>query len=308
MDLQVGDTGSYYCWAAMWRKHWRFENPQLLIFSPLYIMFYGVVQSNFADAYAATIIHRIVIVLALALALLSLLRVILPVKWAWLITAWWLVLPGNSLACYEVHPFGFLILVVGCWLAGAGTSRWFRGSAVAVLLVAALGARNEFLPTVVLFAIACIWFEIKKSGSEGSLDSFKKVWLPLFLPMGLMLVCVCAAVFKNHQQIGWKQISEAFEKRHKGNMTQVYAFGYKQRHADWKRNPWTDGMDLVKRDFGQSHVTFREAFRANPKAMAEHVKWNLTLVPAGLQLALFGYFSGNAFPILAHLQAIRCGR
>jgi hypothetical protein len=42
--------------------------------------------------------------------------------------------------------------------------------------------------------------------------------------------------------------------------------------------------------------------------MAEHVKWNLTLVPAGLQLALFGYFSGNAFPILAHLQAIRCGR
>jgi hypothetical protein len=48
--------------------------------------------------------------------------------------------------------------------------------------------------------------------------------------------------------------------------------------------------------FGQPLPTMTAAFRDNPSAMLEHVGWNASLIPNGLQLLLFGRTSGSVQP------------
>jgi hypothetical protein len=74
-------------------------------------------------------------------------------------------------------------------------------------------------------------------------------------------------------------------------MAQVYPFSYQQRHPEWHDDPWLHGYKLVKKHFGAPLITFSDALFRNPKAMIEHMRWHVRLVPAGLQLAMFnGHF------------------
>ena len=297
LDLSRGDTASYAAMAQDWHEHWHFSNSVGLLFSPLYTVFYGAVLRACADAYTATMVHRVLIVASAAAAVLGVSRTVLPRAWAWAVAAWWVILPPNSFARYEVHVFGFALLALGCWLAGAGCGRMWRGAALAVLLVTSALVRNEFAPAVAFFALSCAAFECREAMRK------RQTWREAFghfahllVPSAFACAAVVALFFRDAENARWLRLSAAFERRHRLNMTQVYPFGYQQRRDDWSGDPWSEGGTLMTRDFGRPDATFGEALRANPRAAWEHVRWNVSLIPSGLQLALFGRYAGVITP------------
>jgi hypothetical protein len=48
--------------------------------------------------------------------------------------------------------------------------------------------------------------------------------------------------------------------------------------------------------FGQPRPSFLQMIESNPRAVLEHALWNISLVPNGLQVALFNAMSGNVNP------------
>ncbi len=85
-------------------------------------------------------------------------------------------------------------------------------------------------------------------------------------------------------------------------MCQVYAAGYAQRHPTWRSNPWTGCRQLAQATFGDATPTLARMLASNPRAVREHVRWTLALLPAGLQLALFNATWGNANPDYAPVE------
>ena len=61
----------------------------------------------------------------------------------------------------------------------------------------------------------------------------------------------------------------------------------------------------MTRDFGKTDATFTEAFESNPRALKEHLAWNVYLIPAGLQLALFGQHAGPFTPSFSWTRSNR---
>ena len=297
LDLQPADTSAYFASGYSWMQNGHFAAPGELVFSPLYAMFFGTVQGSFSDAYTATIVHRLLIVAAAAAAVLGLARSVLPRAWAWLLAAWWVALPQNSYAYFEVHVFGFALITFGCWLAGAGDGRFWRGAGLAVISVAALTVRNEFTPAALLFAAACAVFEIRRARlGKQTMQETKKAFRQLLVPSVIVACLATPLWFAERNTAHWDDLRAAFAKRSRANLRQVYPFGYRQRHADWQGDPWWGGGDLMKRDFGRDDPTFGEAARFNPRAVMEHILWNARLIPAGLQLALFGTYAGAIAP------------
>lgn len=298
-DMPFGDTAGYFAGASRWKAAGEFEEVRMLVYAPLYLVFLGWVQRAFSDAYAALIVHKILLLAAAAAVVLGLLRTLLPKPWAWLIAAWWVLVPGNPfmLHHYDVHLFGFVIVALGCWLAGVKRGAIWRGAGLAGLLTGALFVRNEFLPAAGLFGVCCIAHEIhqvlqrRRRWREAVSNGFL-----LALP-SLVAVAACAALFYNDlAKARWSEIAAEFKTRHDVNMAQVYAYGYKQRHPEWTKDPWRDGYELMERDFGKVLCSFSEAMRTNPRAVLEHVAWNFSLVPVGLQLGLFGRHMGEVSP------------
>jgi hypothetical protein len=82
-------------------------------------------------------------------------------------------------------------------------------------------------------------------------------------------------------------------------MAQVYPFSYQQRHPEWKKDPWTQGGELMAEQFKKSRITFSEAFKKNPGAIWEHVMWHFRLLPAGMQWGLFNGHFGEITPDFA---------
>src|SRR5262245_32084615 len=65
-DLTSGDTSSYFGGAYRWYESFNVD----LVWSPLYTAFYGSVFTLMPDVYAATIIHRVLIVMVATLGVL----------------------------------------------------------------------------------------------------------------------------------------------------------------------------------------------------------------------------------------------
>jgi hypothetical protein len=91
-------------------------------------------------------------------------------------------------------------------------------------------------------------------------------------------------------------LGRAFTAKQTLNLCHVYAFGYQQRDPTWTRSPWLECYGLMEATFGAPRPTMLQAIRANPRAMAEHVAWNATLIPNGLQLLLFDRMWGAVNP------------
>jgi hypothetical protein len=100
-DLTPGDTSDYFVSA-----HRLFQSGSAPItWSPLYIAFYSSLLHLSSDAFLVTTLHRWLIVLTLAVLVLALMRRLLPPGVAWFMAAWWVILPINFDALYEVHLF-----------------------------------------------------------------------------------------------------------------------------------------------------------------------------------------------------------
>ena len=286
-DLTYGDTSSYFRSAAGWAK----ELSVKIQWSPLYTAFYGTVFKLIPDVYWATLIHRLLIVFMLAIMVLALMRRLLPPEIAWLVTAWWVILPINFNSLYEVHLFAVLLPLAAVLLVLYQPNRWTRGGALGILLLTTFLVRNEIIIAVCLWILVCVAAEIPQvrfqRRSALKLNLLAYGWPVLFALIAFGFFYWRTLVKPTPYELSFK---------HTANVCQVYAFGYQQRHPGWSKNPWLECPELMQQVFGQPLPSMLEALRSNPRAMAGHFFWNLRLLPAGLQVALFNATADHVNP------------
>jgi hypothetical protein len=297
-DLTTGDTSSYFSMAYQWYENFAVN----IVWSPLYTSFYGSIFMLTRDAYAATILHRVIIVVAATLGVLAVMRTLLPPALALLIAAWWAILPINFETLYEVHLFA-LLPILAAWLVAAWKdSPWNRGTALAILVTATALVRNELIVAVIVFTAVCLVRELaelrqdSKAGTGAWRAHVKAYAVPLLLAFGICGFFYWRSIYK------YPEIAEVSGPKHTVNMCQVYAVGYQQRHTDWNLHPWLECSQLMERVFGQPLPTLFEMIKANWQAVWEHFLWNLSLLPNGLQVSLFNAMSGTVNPDYAPVK------
>jgi hypothetical protein len=296
-DLTTGDTSAYFVSAFAWSEQLSVN----IVWSPLYTAFYGTVFALTDDASLATTLHRVVIVMAATLGVLAVMRMLLPGAIALAIASWWAILPINFNTLYEVHLFA-LLPILAAWLVGAGdASAPRRGAVLGVLVATAALVRNELFLAATLFAASSLGWEViearRRSGDPPALSRRMASYL---VPV-LVAVLICAA-FYARSTVKWPTIRNVARAKHTVNMCQVFAFGHAQRNPSWTLSPWTECYGLAEATFGSRTPSFREMLAANPRAVLDHVTWNLSLVPAGLQLALFDRTAGVTNPDYAPVR------
>src|SRR5260370_5432346 len=116
-----------------------------IVWSPLYTTFYGTVFMLTKDVYVATTLHRIIIVIAATLGVLAVMRKLLPPALAFLIAAWWAILPINFDTLSEVHLFALLPVLAAWLIAGSRDTPLGRGTALAILVAATILVRYELI-------------------------------------------------------------------------------------------------------------------------------------------------------------------
>lgn len=279
-DLTSGDTSSYFIWAGNW-----FRNGHLVItWSPLYTSFYGAMLHLWPDAYAATIAHRLIPVLALSIMVLALMRRLLPPAIAWLMAAWWVVLPIDFDSLYEVHIFAVIPVVAALlavlYLPGAVGRGWGLG----ILIATTILMRNELALATLLFAAAAVAWEL--------LHKTPRWKIAYAIPVAL----ACALILFYYSRSIDTSISQILARKHTLNICQTYAFGYQQRNSDWQGSPWTECQQLMTRVYGVPEPSLLEALAKNPRAMLGHFLWNLRLLPDGLEFLLFNCTFGSITP------------
>lgn len=299
-DLQSGDTSYYFVTAWNWFSTGKIN----LIMSPLYLIFYGSLFALSRDIYSVTILHRMVIVLLLAPGVLAVMRRLLPAGIAWLMAAWWVVLPINFAATFEVHLFAVLP-ILAIWLTAMirNPGPWVRGAALALFVGTTILVRNEMIVPTGFFALICLhdeWRSRRGALQRPSLFSTAAAYLAPLLALGLLLGWLYSRSDSTDESI-----RAQLKNKHTLNMAQVYAFGYQQRHGDWVANPWVEFGGLCQRDFGDPQPSLGLMIRRNPRAVADHVLWNFRLLPSGLQLLLFDRAAGALNPdyVPVHLHS-----
>jgi hypothetical protein len=279
-DLTGGDTSVYFVPAWDWYRGMHVR----MAWSPLYTSFYGTLLHFSTDAYFATILHRIVTVLVLSVLILALMRRLLPPGIAWLMTAWWVALPIDFDALYEVHLFALIPIVAAfltiLWKPGP----WGRGCGLAILLATAFLMRNELLLATLLFAALTLGWDLRQKHSG------------LRRAYGIPLAVACLAVLFFYARSDDALHGVTLRRKHTLNICQVYAFGYQQRSSGWKGSPWLECQQLMTQVYGAPEPSLGEALWSNPRAMLEHFRWNLHLVPNGIQVLLFNSMSGSVTP------------
>ncbi|HWW96022.1 MAG TPA: hypothetical protein VN375_21835 [Vicinamibacteria bacterium] len=300
-DLTSGDEATFYCQAYLWLTRSMVD----IAWSPLYAAFFGtVMRLTTTDPYAATTLHRILIVLLLDVLVLALLRRLLPPGIAWLVAAWWAVLPIVFDATFTVHLFAVIPILVAWLLLGLGWNPWTRGGALAVFLAATFLVRNEYMVATAVLALSWLIWEWRarprcppEARTRGTVYALA-YGLPILLVGLLVGLVYTRAVYR------FPALHYRLNDKHVLNMCQVYAFGYQQRHPEWRKDPWVQCTVLMQETFGQERPTLSQMLRANPKAVAEHFLWNLRLTPAGLQLLLFNSAHSTINPDYAPSQQL----
>ncbi|HEX2054802.1 MAG TPA: hypothetical protein VHJ78_13895, partial [Actinomycetota bacterium] len=157
-DLTAGDTSGYFTVARAWAESLH----NVFFWSPLYTAYYGTILKVTGDPVSATLVHRLILAFGLTALVLALARRLLPAAAAWLVAAWWAVLPVNFDTLYEVHLFGAIPALV----AALAVCRWpghaGRAAALAVLGTSAVLVRNEYGFAALLFALVCLWSLVRE--------------------------------------------------------------------------------------------------------------------------------------------------
>jgi hypothetical protein len=297
-DLTFGDTSSYFRDATTWAN----SREVNIVWSPLYTAYFGTWWWALGDAVSATFMHRLSLILVSSGMVAWLAWRTLPRILAFLMVAWWVVLPIHYDTLYEVHLFGSLPLIFMVSILGANLPlRWRFPVWLFFALTTFLLVRNEY---IIIFIVLCLmvgWSlvtgnELRAQG--GAWGCVGRYGLCLVVP----LLLAAAAYQLSYVKGG--DVAKASAPKHTLNMCQVYAFGHQQRHPDWKFSPWTQCQDLMKEHFGKGEPALSEMIFANPVAVAKHFVWNLSLLPAGLELLFFNVVGGKHNPDYASVLYI----
>jgi hypothetical protein len=289
-DLTSGDTSYYFPSAHDWFESFRVN----IVWSPLYTAVYGSCLFLTPSVYAATALHRLFIVLSASLLVLALLRRLLPPGLAWLVAAWWVVLPINFHTRYEVHLFALLPVLTVWLLIQWRDSTWSRASALALLCLSSVLVRNELVVAAGLLGAICLFWEITGARGIGRRDGPAGILRAYGFTLALAACTVSA--FYGRSTVKGNRLGAVFSLKHRVNMGQVFAFGYQQRHPEWNHSPWLQFQELMVAHFGKELPTLRQMIAANPRAVWDHFRWNLGLTGNGLQLLLFNATSGRTNP------------
>lgn len=288
-DVESGDTFSYFITARMWH----FKGLTILSWSPLYTSFMGSLFNISTDAQTILVMHRMVIVLTLAVLVLALMRRLVAPEIAYLVAAWWALLPINFNSLYEVHLFALIPLlcafvVIATWPGTVG-----RGIGIGILLLSVLLVRNEVLIILSVFGGLSLLADLR--GKDRA--PMGRVALSYGLPV--LAAIAVTLYFYDHAQDRGPALGEMMKRKQTLNVCQTYAASYAQRHPEWNHSPWTECQTLMQSTFGKPEPTMLEALLANPGAMMGHYMWNASLIPNGLQVMLLNGTSGKENPDFA---------
>jgi hypothetical protein len=290
-ELTTGDTSYYFLAATDW--HRRSQVP--FAWSPLYTSFLGTFLRFTDNAFAAVTAHRVVIVMALSLLVLALMRRLLPPTIAWGAATWWVVMPINFHALYEVHLFALIPVIVALLFLAPRPNPWAKGAALGGLLTASLVMRNELFLATGLLAV-CF------AGAGFRRGRPRRVFAPYTVSIAIALAI---SGFYLWRASDLADLKTGFASKQRLNVCQTYAFGYQQRHSDFTLSPWTQCTELMSRIYSDPGPSMLDALRRNPRAMLEHFLWNIWLTPYGLQVLLFNVSAGGPTP--DYTDVIRAG-
>jgi hypothetical protein len=298
-DLTGGDTSGYLLAAWPWYTDFQVN----FAWSPLYTAYYGSMFYLTSDVALATLLHRLLIVCAATLLVCAVMRRLLPPGIAWWITVWWAVLPINFNTLYEVHLFA-LLPILAAWLAAlAIPGAWGRGICLSTLGAAAVLVRAELSIAFLLFGLCCIVCEWRawRTARGWSIAGWRTQFLAYAVPL-LAAAALCTFFYKR-SIIKHRVLRDVLAEKHTLNMSQVFSFGYQQRHPEaGSESPWDEFHNLMRRYFGADQLTLKQMIARNPRAVLEHVLWNFSLTPNGLQVLLFNATSGSENPDYASVH------
>lgn len=279
-DLTSSDTSFYFVDAASW-QHGLHEN---VVYYPFYDAFWGTILAIVHSVYAATIIQRVAIILAVTLLVLAVMRALVGPTLGLLIAAWWAVIPANYDVLYEVHLLGAVPILLAILVVAYMPRREGLGIAVAILLTSAVLVRTELIAAAAILTVALGAYELRelRGGRRAARSSYLRAYV---VPITLALLVIGGAYARSHVQgsEAWNQL----QAKEETNFCNMYAAAYWQRHPS-TRNPFTECVPVMRHDFGRPMPTFLQATAANPRAVAGFAAWNAQMTPAGLQIGLFG--------------------
>jgi hypothetical protein len=288
-DMTAGDTSSYYVQALRWAEDLRTN----LVWSPLYTSVLGTLHRVMGDAFWVTMLAHFAFAITATVLVLAILRQLLPKPLAWFIAAWWAILPINFDTVYTVHLFSalfpLLIFAVLAYFRGV----YGRGAALGLFILTTVLVRNEYSVATGLWFLFCVGYEIMRyRKGEGELP------VRMLIAYGLPIFAACAVIliFYVRSYIQFPELIAHSKPKHTLNVCQIYAYNRQQQGDTWTGSPWTDCQQIMVRDFGVEMPTLMEAFRLNPGAILGHFWWNISLIPSGMQLALFNFYSGSTNP------------
>jgi hypothetical protein len=284
-DLTSGDTTAYFVFASRWAESFDLD----LVHYPLYTAAWGSLRWLISDPYAVTIVHRVLIAIAASLLVLAVLRRLLSPGIAWAVAVWWVILPINYDNLYELHLFALLPGLAAVLVALHWRGLWMRSVVFALLLAGTLFLRAETVFALLVWTAAWVAYEVREA-RRGAATPVRELWRAVGVPV-LVVALLAAAVLASDP--GRDGVIERFRGRESTNVCENYAFGYEQRHDDYKRSPFAGCGPLSLREFGDETPSLIGAIKANPGAMREHFLWNARLVPYGLELMLFDRISAG---------------
>jgi hypothetical protein len=294
-DFSAGDTSDYFVYANSWTNHLQVEP----LFSPLYTSFWGSLRWFISDAYAVTLVHRIIIVFAVTILVLAVLRRLFSPGIAWALGIWWAVLPTNYDTLNEVHLFALLPILVAALVALEYSGPRMRAAIFGILLGSAVVVRNEIVVAALVWLAICVvyeWRERRRERSRGeSPTPVRTVLTPFGIATLAIVVLAGLTVWRARNPQSIPQWVTAAQDKQDLALCQHYAVGYQQRHHLNPQAGWLHCAAFMERDFGSPMPSFYEALVSNPSAMAGHFRWNATLFPYALQMALFNRSSGSEF-------------
>jgi hypothetical protein len=291
-ELTIGDTSYYFLNAADWHRGGLIP----FAWSPVYTSFFGTFLYFTQDAFAAVTAHRFVIVMVLAPLVLALMRRLLPPAIAWGAAAWWVLMPINFNALYEIHLFVVIPMILALLALAAGLGEWSKGAALGILLASSILVRNELLLATGLFALCIVADTIRTKAA-------RRAFPPYVVP--IVLVLAVTGYYKSRSS---ETEGEANGIESKKNLVvcQMLSVGYVQRHPEFKK-PAGEGRceDMMIHVFGIPEPTVWDAIRLNPLGLMEHFAWNVYLTNFGLQVLLFNVSAGEPTP--DYVAVIRAG-
>jgi hypothetical protein len=268
-DLPLWDGSVYYINGRTLLTTFQFPS---LEWSPLFAIYYAAFQAFLGrlGPFLVYYAHRIATQAIILLLLYWLLRKLLHPLTAWILGAYFILLWVPVTNAYVVHNF-ILIPMLAAYLIALHPGRTSQGLILAALLLACL-VRTEMFLALAAYGLFLALRAIRQ-------HQFSIEWrnnLSLAGAGALILL-----IFIRTPVLSTNRLWAAFG--------QHYAWGYSERHPEWGLDPWLHWEEITHLQFDGAQSLW-QAIRANPRAVAAHIAWNLHILPGELNLVLRPFY------------------